>query len=909
MKYRRAVFLTILLFSLFGRGTSGQNANGSLIGQVTDPSGAVVIQANVSAIDGKGLATTTVTNRRGVYEFKELAPGKYEVQVTAKGFAPFIDSDVTLVAGQPQRFDIRLALPTKQENLEVRDETIQVNVSPSMDTAGAVIVKGKDLDAFSDDSDELAKELAALAGPAAGPNGGQIYIDGFTGGRLPPKSSIREVRINQNPFSAEFDKIGYGRAEVFTKPGTEGLHGQFRFSDNPDFMNSKNPYITGTLQPSLSSQLLEGVVSGPLTRKASYFLIAERSWLDDNSIVNASGVPADLGLGQEAVPNRKRRTSASPRLDYQVSDRQTVTVRYQFTQADETSAGIGGLALASQGYNTAATEQTLQISDTQILSPKTINETRFQYIRDRGHQRPLSDSPAINVLGAFLAGGNSSGRIGSHLDRYEAQNYTTMVFGRHLAKFGGRLRVAREAYTSNGNFNGTFLFPSLAAFQLGQPSQFSITTGQPDVTVSMVDLGLFLQDEWRIRPNMSLSYGLRFETQNHIADHADWAPRLSFMWGLDGHGDTPAKTVLRTGFGIFYDRFTIDQLLTQELLNGTRQQQFVVSSPSFYPNIPPPGSLANFGVLPTIYQVNPHLHAPYAIQTAVAIERQIAKQIILALTYINSRGFDQFLTRNINAPLPGMGASPLVVGLQPIYQYASEGIYRQNQLVANFRVVAGSKLSLFGFYMLNFSKSDTAGASSFPSNQYDILADYGRATNDIRHSFTLGGTITTPYGLVFNPFLLAQSSRPYNITVGSDLNGDSIFNDRPSVVTSQTLASNITNTPCGPVDISGSGTPIPINCASGPGAVVFNLRLSRTIGLGKKSAPAALGGGHASASSERYALTFAVVARNLFNVVNPGMPIGVIGAPWFGRSNQLATFAGSSGNVNRRVSLMVQFGF
>ena len=176
--------------------------------------------------------------------------------------------------------------------------------------ASSIIIKGKDLEALSDDPDELQAELQALAGPSAGPNGGQIYIDGFTGGQLPPKASIREIRINQNPFSAQYDKLGYGRIEIFTKPGTNKFHGQFLFNDNNSIFNAPNPFAAQT--PSYQTELFNGSVSGPLSKTASFFFNAERRNINDPSVVN---VPFDPGSPAIRFPRRFRirereRTSA-----------------------------------------------------------------------------------------------------------------------------------------------------------------------------------------------------------------------------------------------------------------------------------------------------------------------------------------------------------------------------------------------------------------------------------------------------------------------------------------------------------------------------------------------------------------------------------------------------------------------
>ena len=968
------VGICILLWVAFSSplltvGLFAQTASGTLRGVVTDPSGAVIPQAAVSLTTPQGQSvSSTTSNREGFYELKGIAPGSYNVNATAKGFAVFGRESVTVVAGQAQRLDIALEIEVQQENVTVEDEAPSVQVAPE-NNASSIIIKGKDLEALSDDPDELQAELQALAGPSAGPNGGQIYIDGFTGGQLPPKASIREIRINQNPFSAQYDKLGYGRIEIFTKPGTNKFHGQFLFNDNNSIFNALNPFVTQV--PSYQTELFNGSISGPLSKTASFFFNAERRNINDPSVVNVPFDPVTGGPFTQAFPNSRTRTNISPRIDLQLGQNNTLMIRYQFTQNNETNDGIGQFALPSQAYNVANTEQTLQISDTQVLSPNVVNETRFQYIRDRNNQTSQNFQPTISVLGAFTDGGNSLGNVTDNADHYELQNYTSIVHGKHFMKFGGRLRITRDANSATSNFNGTYTFSSLSAYQSNAPSQYSITTGLPLARVALIDAGLYGEDEWRLRPNMSLSYGLRFETQSHISDHADLAPRVSFSWGV-GRGKNPPKTVLRAGWGIFYDRFAYDLALQAERLNGTTQQQAVVSSPNFFsPNGPgpAPSQLSGGSTSSTIYQISPDLRAPYTMQTGFSVERQVAKGATVTLTYLNSRGEHQLFIRDINAP-NASGVRPLAgtYGNANVFAYDSSGIFRQNQLIANMRVSVGSRLSLFGFYSLNFANSDLGSASYSPtlssapgggfssggagsspgflSDSFDPMADYGRATFDVRHRAVLGGNIAMPYGFRLNPFMLVTSGRPFDITLGQDLNGDSIFNDRPA------FAAPGTGGKVTPFGTFNTGVPlpgqtiVPINSGTGTASFTLNLRLSKSFGFGPKLdrasaadvsggpggpggrggaggpgggglGPRGLSGGGgprggpfgAAPATRRYNLTFTVAARNVLNHPNLATPVGNLSSPLFGQSNALMGPPFSSGSANRRIDLQMLFNF
>src|SRR5271157_4745901 len=863
---------TLIVLSLVTTAAAAQTSTGTLRGRITDPSGAVIAQATVLAATADGRSVTVVTNNQGIYEFKGLGPGSYSVTAVAKGFATDQEEGVNVISGQTQQLDIALQIAVEQQHVEVQEEAPTIGVSAE-NSASTLIIKGKDLEALSDDPDELQAELQALAGPSAGPNGGQIYVDGFTAGQLPPKSAIREIRINQNPFSAQYDQLGYGRIEIFTKPGTDQMHGQVMVNGNSSAFNALNPFVTE--EPGYYSEIFNGNVSGPLGKKASYFFTVQQRNIDNVSVVVAQVLNSSNEIVplNQTVPSPSTVLNISPRFDFQLTPSNTLTVRYQYVRNNQDNEGIGQFSLPSVGFNSHSTEQTVQISDTQIISPTIVNETRFQYIRQTSNQIPLSTDPTLVVQGAFTGGGSPSGTVVSNQDHYELQNYTSIAHGRNFIKFGGRLRGTLYSSNETSGFNGTYNFMSLSAYQItqvglqegltpeqiraagGGASQFSIITGQPLSDVSMVDVGLYAEDEWRIKPNISLTTGLRYETQTGIPYHGDWAPRLSLAWGL-GRGKTPPKTVLRAGYGVFYQRFSYNYLLQAERQNGITQLQYIVAQPNFYPLIPPPSLLAQLAkTSPTIYQVAPNIQPGYTLQTAFSVERQLSKSSTLSVTYLNSRGEHQLFLRNANAPLPGTYPPSDVRpfgGTTNIYQYNSEGVFLQNQLITNFRINVGTKVSLFGFYSLNFSNSDLGagggggggggffggGSSSaaFIMNSYDPMEDWGRAAFDVRNRFVLGGSISLRYGFRLSPFILANSSSPFNIIVGQDLNGDSIFNDRPALGTTPGPGGVIRVTPWGTFNtVPIPGQPIaPINTGSATSLFTLNLRLSKTFGLGPK---------------------------------------------------------------------------
>ena len=979
--FRIAILPLIVVISA-AASSFAQAAPGSVHGTVTDPSGAAVTKADVQITGPDGKVLNTTTNNTGGYEVKGLAAGKYGIKVTAKGFQVYQVDGIEVGPGQSQKMDVSLAIETQQENVNVAENAIGLDTSAESNITQMVLT-GKDLDALSDDPDELADDLQALAGPSAGPNGGQIYIDGFTGGQLPPKSSIREIRINQNPFSAEYDKLGYGRIEIFTKPGTDQYHGQISVLGNSSYFNSTSPFATSN--PSYDTTQYTANFGGPVGKKASFFVNFERRNIGDNAIVNAFVIDPTTFVEtpyNTSVPIPQERTVVSPRMDFQLTPNNTLSVRYQYWLNDQTNQGVGQFSLPSQAYGVNHTQQTLQLSDTQLFGPKVVNETRFEYQRDRDNMTPAATDVTLNVQGAFVGGGNTQQFSLDKQDYYEAQNYTSMLAGKHMLKFGGRLRALRDSSYADANFNGTFTFNSLSAYQIteqgiangwtpaqiraagGGPGQFSITYGTPAVVITYYDVGLYVSDDYKWKPNFTISYGLRFETQTDIHDNGDLAPRLSFAWGL-GKGTTP-KTVLRAGWGMFYDRFQEQYVLQAEQLNGTNQQQYIVDQPNFYPIVPPQGSplLNTAKTFPTSYQLAPNLRAAYTMQAAVSVERQITKNANIAITYLNSRGVHQFLTRNINAPLPGTyNPSDPTSGIRPfgdaagnMYQYESTGEYDQNQLIVNANVRVGSKVSLFGWYTLNNVKANTNGPNTFPNNQYDLAENYGPTMYDIRNRAFIGGTVALPRGFRLNPFLVISSGIPFNITLGQDYNGDSIFNDRPTFATPGVPGQDIVLTKWGTFNLTPlpGQTVIPPYYGMGPGRFSLNLRLSKTIGFGPeiKGGNMAAGGGMggpgggsgggggggggggrgggpggpgmggrggfggmggplglSGATSRRYSLTFSINARNVFNNINFAPLVGNLSSPLFGEPNAIAGGPYGTASAPRKLELGATFTF
>jgi hypothetical protein len=950
--------------------TSGTKVHGT----ITDPDGELIPGATITLTPTGSTKLSAVVQVQsggdGTYSVTVPA-GSYSLMVTMPGFASYSAAGVKIPAVASTTLDASLQVGTQTQVINVDANALQLSVDPDAN-ASSTVITGKDLEALSDDPDELSSELTALAGPSAGPNGGQIYVDGFTGGQLPPKSSIREIRINQNPFSAQYDRLGYGRIEVFTKPGTDKIHGSLQVFGNTAGFNAASPLESGVYIPPYHTVFTQGSLTGPISKIASYSLGGYYRAIQDDAFTNAPIVvatagsttlcPAGAGCSvqstlQVSTNTPQTRYQITPRLDLALGTKNVLTTRFAFEQNTQNNQGIGNLVLPQAGYTNSSAETELQMSDTQTFSAKLINETRFEYDRSNSTTTPLSTLPGVSVSGAFTGGGSSSQNSTDHQDHYEVQNYTSIQLKNNFVRLGGRLRATREAQDANPDTNGVFTYSSLGnyASASGAPSQFQFTQILvPKIDFTLADLGLYAEDEWKPKSNLTISYGLRYETQNHLNDHHDFAPRLSVSYGLFNGKGAP-KTVLRGGFGIFYDRFGQGNVLSLLKENGTNERVFTVDSVpagcspnTFNPSNPGSCTAGTAANSQTVYSAASNLRTPYTIQDAIGADQQLGRYGTVSVNYIHSQGVHQLATQNIDFPDPyaPQPVTPLPNGAKN-YQYFTEGVFNQNQLTVNGHVQTSKWFSLFGYYALNSAHGDTSGGGSFIATPYNMAADYGRTSFDVRQRIFLGGSVTLPKYIQLSPFMIGQSGNPYNVTTGSDNNGDSIFNDRPVFGapngTPAGQAGSNTIAGCGSfVQPPSSGTykAVPVNYCTGPALFTLNLRLTKTFGFGPSTKPAQgdgqggpgggppgggghgggsrgggggggpmFGGGGGTSTGKRYNLAVGLQVQNLFNNEDRAAPQASLSSPFFGQTTQLSGGPYTSDSAVRRITLQTSFNF
>ena len=1042
-------FAALIFAAAFSTSVFAQ-ARASLRGVISDEFGAAIVGATVTLTDASGTAKTATTNSDGAYTFTGLAPGKYTVHAIATGFAVSPDADVDVAAGRRDPLSLTLKIAAIESQVKVDADTpLSTDTS---NNANQQVISGKDLDALPDDPDELAAALQALAGPSIGPNGGQIFIDGFSGGNMPPKESIREIRINQNPFAPENDQPS-GRIDILTRPGTDKLRGGVNFNFQDESLNSRNPFaISSSKRSPFQQRQFGGNLSGPIVKKkASFFFEANRNETDDNELIRATVLnsalnPVEFGLGY-VVP--RRNTNISPRIDYAINSRNTLVARYNFFESTTQNQGVGGFNLAQRGYEARSKNQNVQLTETAVINAYTINETRFQYSRGRNEFLGNSSVPVLNVSSAFngcvtpSAACSQVGHVINENSRWELNNFTQIQKGTHSFKFGGRVRGVKIDDLNPNNQGGQWTFTGgfgpafdasnnpiaganiqlssleryrrtllvsqnglTAAQQIycgagttvvdcvrklgGGASQFSINTGNFAASVSQTDFGFYWQDDWRMRPNFTLSYGVRYENQTNISSKFNFAPRFGFAWSPGAANSTkPPKTVIRGGGGIFYNRFGENFTLTSSRFNGSSELQYVLAEPflrnaaptqadldvvtarpvynalSIFPLVPTSAQLLTIPTTQqTIYRVASNLQAPMVTLVGGQVERQLPKNITAFVGAYSFRISHVIRARDINAPLPGTITAATPTGIRPnpalgdINQYESSGKFRLWQAMTGFNTRLNPRISLQGTYIWSKMNNDTDGGGGFPVNSYDFTGEFGRGSGDVRHRFTLVGTISAPWWkLVFSPFIIANSGPPFNITTGRDTNLDRQYNERPSFAAAGADCANI-NIRCtrfGNFNLvpNPGDQIIPRNYGQAPGSLSVNMRVSRTFGFGGEANRSASsqqkgqknatetakggesggmgrggptiaggmgggargpggpsggggggggpqmmgmgGGGGGAGGASKYTLTLSVNFQNLLNKVNLAAPVGNLSSPLFGQSIGLAGSFGGFG--------------
>lgn len=819
---------------------------------VRDPSGALVSKAQIQLLLNSKPQSSVQTNQKGEGRFNRLTPGQYQLRVQAAGFSSQ-ELSIVLKPG-PNRLELSLEIDVIKADVQVAEEAAVRNTNPNGPAFSNVLTE-EQIAQLPDDPDEFENVINQLAGPGA-----QIRVNGFRGGKLPPKSQIREIRFRLNPYAAENHDAGFGLVDITTKPGVNSWHGSFNFGFRDEAMNGRQAFATfrGPEQQRRFGLSLDG----PLWKnRTSLFLNADGSLFYDAKTIVAKLPSGDFS---DLAYRPSRRLNLDARIEHAVNKTHTARFQFQRNAVMQNNLGVGDFDLETRGYSQDQTEYIARAADSGVVGKKFFNEIRLQTSWTAITSRSVVAGRTLLVPGAFNDG--SAQRFGGRNQfDFELADNVDYALEKHGIRFGVLLEGGHYSSNDSTNAFGTFQFADLNAYIAGKPTQFTQRIGDPSVTYSQYQSGWYLQDDYRVKKNLTVSYGVRQELQSNGPGKFNLAPRLGFVWSPFKKGNV----TVRGGSGLFYD-WIGSQIYEQTLkVNGQRQRDLVVSNPS-YPN-PFIGGIQTIPPASRI-QFDPELQQPYIIQSSLGVETTALKLVRVTTNYQYQRGVHMLHGINLNTPIPGLGRpDPASGNITNIESSAYTSVHRLMIGVGPARFVNGFFWNVNYLFMRSTNEADSA--LSLPSNNFNLRADRGPSANDFHHLISAFVSKRLKKGFAASAIVQATSALPYNITTGFDDNKDTVINDRPTGI-GRNSARGVSRWEIGSrfswaKDFGPEQQP-----TGGP-----QVRMVR-IGGGDGAAPPSIGMG----GTKKYHLEFYAQAFNLLNHTNLGVFNGVLTSPYFGNA-------------------------
>src|SRR5467141_676608 len=558
-------------------GEQGAATTRKITGAVLDPSGAAIAGAEVILLTDKGaLVGRTSTDNEGSFRFEEIAPGAYKLDVRAAGFRETqVEAKLSSRAAGPLRVVMPIAAKTEVVTVGESDTSLQVSTEAS-ENQNANLVDRSTLDRVPIfDQDYISTLSRFLDDSSIGTSGVSLIVNGIeaNGPGVPP-SAIQEVRINQNPYSARFARPGRARLEIITKGGTPDYHGSVNFLFRDAVFDARNTFAAG--KPPEQRQFYEGSLTGPIgeSKKSSFLLSLESDKDNGQAAVVATG--ANNVAINENVFQPMRHFFGSGRVFHDFNDRDHFWIGYSFEHQSNNNVGAGGNVLPEAATNTRFLEHEINVSYRHIFSPMWVNQLQFLVGHYDAPTFSLNENPQIVVSGFFTGGGAQADarRTEYHFDGTE---FLTYVNGNHQLLCGVDIPdISRRGMDDFTNMAGTYTFSSLVDFQANKPGTFLVQKGNGHVVFLERVLSGFVEDTIRLKPNLSVSLGLRYYWQNYFHDDPNnLAPRFGFAWAPTKN----SKTVLRGGAGVFYDRSGPRPIGDLLHFNGVNLLRFILSNP------------------------------------------------------------------------------------------------------------------------------------------------------------------------------------------------------------------------------------------------------------------------------------------------------------------------------------------
>lgn len=747
-------------------------------GVVLDTSGGVIAGAKVTLRQPSGTALSVSTDLGGAFRFTGLDTVTYELLVEREGFKPFRSRVKAAVKFTPLKVVMAIAELRQTVTVGNPDKAVSTEAGENMDV---VKLDRQTLDKLPILSNDIIGAAAQFLDSAAvGAGGISVVVDGMeTLEKGVSASAIQEVRINQNPYSAEYARPGRGRIEIITKAGTDAFHGSAQFQFRDYRLDARNTFAEN--RPPEQRFITEGSLTGPLghSRNASFVFSFNHEEERLQSLVFAR-TPA--GIVRENTANPQRQTEWSFKVTRQINSRNTISLRYEFADDSTKGDGAGGFTLPEAGSNSGERQHHVYYNHRAVLTQHLTNDFSLRAGRHYLYSRSqLPGTRQIVVLDAFTGGGAQADRIETE-NHAQFTDISTWAHGKHMVKFGISVPdLSRRGSNDRSNFDGTFYFLSLDDYAAGKPFSFTQQQGNGYLVIWQKEIGLFVQDDFRLLPNLSLSMGLRYDWQTYLADHNNVAPRLSVAYSPD----KKRETVLRGGAGIFYERTGPGAIADTVRFDGQRFRSIVIANPGF------PDPLAVGATLATqpsnVTRFAPDLREPYTLQYNFGVERQLRKALVATANYTGLTGVKMFRSRDINAPLPPLYPARPLAGTGILRQIESAGRMQTHALDVGVRGALTKYVNTTVQYGLGRAWNNTGGIGSFPANAYDLSGEWARANFDVRHRLRFLGTFKAGDLFEFGAILTLSSGTPYSITTGRDNNNDGRASDRPPGIGRNTM--------------------------------------------------------------------------------------------------------------------------